>query len=270
MMISSLWLLPFIFLIGAVFGSFLNVMVIRSLSGEQFLWGRSHCDSCQRELEWYELLPLISFFMLRGKCRTCHTPIDVMHPVVELLTASLFVWWFGIGFAFFQLTIQPLSIIQPLFWLIVGVLFLYILLTDLQAFFIPDFAILSLALLTLLYRSVLIGFGIYDPQSLAWALFGASLALAAFLFLWLITRGQGMGFGDVKLVFALGLLLEWPNVVVGLFLGFVYGAVIGVSLLVMNKVRFGMAIPFAPFLLAGTVTALIWGDSLVRWYLQML
>ena len=269
-MISSLWLLPFIFLIGAVFGSFLNVMVIRSLSGEQFLWGRSHCDSCQRELEWYELLPLISFFMLRGKCRTCHTPIDVMHPVVELLTASLFVWWFGIGFAFFQLTIQPLSIIQPLFWLIVGVLFLYILLTDLQAFFIPDFAILSLALLTLLYRSVLIGFGIYDPQSLAWALFGASLALAAFLFLWLITRGQGMGFGDVKLVFALGLLLEWPNVVVGLFLGFVYGAVIGVSLLVMNKVRFGMAIPFAPFLLAGTVTALIWGDSLVRWYLQML
>lgn len=266
----TLWFLPFVFFLGAVVGSFINVLVIRSLSGEQFLWGRSHCDSCRRELEWYELVPLLSFFALRGKCRTCQEPIDIMHPVVELLTATLFLWWSAIGFAFFQLSTQPLSVIQPGFWLLVGLLLLVIVLTDLQAFYIPDWAILSLALMTLGYRLVLISSGIYDPRSLALALAGAAGALAMFLFLWIITQGKGMGFGDVKLVFALGLLLEWPNVVVGLFLGFIYGAVIGVILLLLRKSKLGMPIPFAPFLIAGTATALIWGDSLIRWYMQLL
>ncbi|MCD8507245.1 prepilin peptidase [Candidatus Woesebacteria bacterium] len=266
----TLWLLPFVFFIGAVIGSFINVLVIRSLTGEQFLWGRSHCDSCRRDLEWFELIPLVSFFALRGRCRTCHTPIDIMHPVVELLTASLFAWWFVIGFAFFQLTTQPLMIIQPGFWLLVGLLLLVIFLTDIQAYYIPDWATLMLSLMTLAYRFVLIGFGIYNPQSLAWALFGAALILFFFLFLWLITGGRGMGFGDVKLVFALGLLMEWPAMLVGIFLAFVYGAIVGVGVLIVSRQRRGVPIPFAPFLILGTATALMWGDSLLRWYMQFL
>ncbi len=266
----TLWLLPFIFLIGAVVGSFINVIVIRSLTGEQFLLGRSHCDTCRRDLDWYELIPLLSFLALRGKCRTCHESIDVMHPVVELLTATLFVWWFAIGFAFFQLSIQPLSIIQPVFWLLVGLIFLVIVLTDLLAFYIPDWTILGLAVMTIVYRCILIYSGIYDPQSLAWALFGATAVLIVFLLLWILTKGNGMGFGDVKLVFSLGLLLEWPNVVVGIFLGFLYGAIVGIALLLLKKSKLGIPIPFAPFLIAGTATALIWGDSLIGWYIQLL
>ncbi len=265
------WLLiPFIFLIGTVVGSFVNVLVIRSLAGEQFVCGRSRCDTCRRELEWFELIPLASYLVLRGKCRTCRSSIDIMHPVVELLTASLFVWWFAIGFAFFQLSLQPLAVIQPVFWLLVGLILLIIVLTDLQAYYIPDWTVLALSFMTLLYRFVLIGFGIYNPQNLAWALFGATVALSFFLFLWILTKGRGMGFGDVKLVFALGLLMEWPNVLIGLFLGFVYGAVVGSALLIARKQHRGVPIPFAPFLIAGTATTLIWGDSLLRWYLQFL
>lgn len=270
MTLLSIAIFSWVFVLGTIIGSFINVLVMRSLRGEQYFWGRSKCDACQRVLKWYELIPLFSFIALRGKCKTCHEPIDVMHPVVELLSGSLFLWWFGIGFAFFQLSLQPLHIVQPFFWLVVGLVLLVILITDSVAYFIPDLTVLFLVIWTILYRMILVGFGTYNPQSFAWALFGACCVLLFFALLWAITRGQGMGFGDVKLVFALALLLEWPNVFVGIFLGFIYGAVVGSILLVFQKTKLGRPIPFAPFLIAGTATALIWGDSLLRWYMHML
>lgn len=259
-----------IFVFGLCVGSFVNVVVLRSLRGEEFIRGRSHCDVCKRELLWYELIPLISYVMLRGKCRTCHAEIDIMHPIVELLTGSLFLWWFLIGFAFFRLTANPFSVIQPLFWLLVGVLLLVIVVIDLKAMIIPDWAIVALSFLTLAYRSSLMIAGIDRPIDFAWSVFGASLALGFFLFLWLVTKRRGMGFGDVKLVFALALLLHWPQVGVALFLSFVIGAVVGVVLLALRRTRFGVPLPFGPFLVTGTVIALLWGEALLRWYIQQL
>lgn len=264
-----LWII-FTFVLGVCVGSFINVLVLRTLRGESFVTGRSHCDTCGRPLVWYELIPLLSYIALRGRCRTCQQEIDVMHPVVEFLTGALFVWWLLIGFAFFQLSSAPLVYIQPLFWLVIGTLLLIIVVIDLRAWLIPDWAILGLSFLTLGYRMTLILAGVYNPQDLARALMGAALACGFFLCLWYATRKQGIGFGDVKLIFALALLIGWPDVIVGVFSAFVIGAVVGVALLFAAGARWKSAVPFAPFLIVGTGVALLWGDSLLRWYLHLL
>ncbi len=266
----TLFLVPFIFILGLCIGSFVNVVVMRTLIGEEFVHGRSRCDACRRELQWFEMIPLISYLVLRGRCRTCHKEIDMMHPVVELLTGTLFVWWLLIGFAFFQLTSQPLLVLQSAFWLVVGLLLLIIVVFDLRAYVIPDLAVLALSFLVIFYRLVLITFAAHQATDFALALMGGGMLLAAFLFLWLITKKQGFGFGDVKLIFPLALLMGWPRAFVGVFLAFLIGAVVGVGLIFTGRARFGKPIPFGPFLVLGTILALLWGDSLLRWYLGLL
>lgn len=266
----TLLLVPFIFLLGLCVGSFVNVVVMRTLIGEDFVAGRSRCDTCRRELQWFEMIPLLSYVMLRGRCRTCHTEIDMMHPVVELLTGALFVWWLLIGFAFFQLTTQPLIVLQSVFWLIVGILLLLIVVFDIRAMIIPDTAVLALSLWVIAYRLVLILSNAHQAQDFALALMSGGILLAGFLGLWYATKKRGIGFGDVKLIFPLALLMGWPRAFVGVFLAFILGAVTGVGLIFSGHARFGRAIPFGPFLVAGTILALLWGDSLLRWYLSLL
>ncbi len=267
----SFWLVIPVFIFGLFIGSFVNVVVMRTLRGEDFVRGRSHCDRCGRTLTWYELIPLLSFLALRGKCRTCHQEIDIMHPIVEFITATLFAWWWLIGFAFFRLTFTPiLQIIQPLFWLLAGIILLIILIIDLKSYFIPDWATLALFWLILLYRLFLIFAGIYRPIDFAWSMLGAALLLLSFLSLWLITKKRGFGFGDVKLIFPLALIMGWPDMWVGVWLSFLIGAVVGVGLILVGKKKFGQAVPFAPFLILGTLLSLMYGDSLLSWYLALL
>lgn len=266
----TLLLAPIVFLFGTCIGSFVNVVVMRTLIGEEFVRGRSRCDHCKRTLEWYEMIPLLSFVALRGQCRTCHGKIDLMHPVVELITGTLFVWWLLIGFAFFQLTSAPLQTLQALFWLVVAVILLLIAVMDIKAFIIPDEAVLALSFLVIGYRGILMSAGAHQAQDFAWALFAASLLLLFFLALWYGTGKMGFGFGDVKLVFPLALLMGWPNAFVGVFLAFLIGAIVGVGLLFVRKAPQDRLLPFGPFLVMGTLVALLWGDSLLRWYTALL
>lgn len=266
MLSMPLILVPLVFLIGACIGSFLNVVIIRSLLGEPWMIGRSHCDVCKRQLAWYELFPIISFIVLRGKCRTCQTEIDLMHPVVEFLTGSLFVWWWLIGFAFFQLSTQPLQLIQSLFWLSIGITFIAILISDLLAYVIPDWTLLWIFFATLAYRIILVSTGIFNPADFARAMAVGFGLLIFFLLLWLFTKGRGMGFGDVKFVFVLGVLLGWPNAVVAVSLAFLLGALIGSVIVLLQRGSLKTALPFGPFLITGAVIALVWGQNLVQWY----
>lgn len=270
MLNTPLVLVPLIFFLGACVGSFLNVVVIRSLLGEKWMWGRSHCDTCKRPLQWFELVPIVSFLALGGRCRTCKTEIDLMHPVVEFLTGSLFVWWWLIGFAFFQLGTQPLQIVQSLFWLSIGVTFIAILISDLVAMVIPDWALLWIFFSTLMYRVLLVLVGIYNPADFARALVLAVGIFVFFLTLWYVTKGRGMGFGDVKFVFVLAALLGWPNGLVAVALAFLSGAGVGVLAVVLRKQSMKTALPFGPFLIFGAVVALVWGESLLQWYVQLL
>ena len=260
----------FLFILGTIVGSFINVVIHRSIEGEQWIKGRSKCDHCGKVLPWYDMFPLLSYFVLQGKSRCCHKPLSISHPVVEFLTGILFVWWYWSGTFFFQLAQAPFTVIQPLFWLLVGVLLVIIFFTDLWYQIIPDFAVFLLAGLTFLYRLALVFTGIMRFEDFMLTVLVAVVMVGFFWALWFFTKGNGMGFGDVKLVVPLTFLLGGPNSVVGIFLGFCLGAVVGLLLILLGKKKFGQHIPFGPFLITGTLIALVLGDRIIQWYLGML
>lgn len=262
-----------LFILGTIFGSFLNVVATRSVQGKSWITGRSRCDSCKHVLNWYDMIPLFSYLFLMGKCRACRATIDISHPLIEFLVGSLFVWWFWFGFGilgFFQLTHAPFSSIQPLFWLIIALLLGYIALIDIRHYLIPDAAVVITTLLILGYRLALWGVGIMQLSDV-WHTVYMTIGITIFMFfLWAITKGKGMGFGDVKLVIPLSLLLGWPRGVVGIFAGFVIGAVFGVFLLMMGRKRWRQPIPFGPFLILGALIGLLWGRAIWEWYIQFI
>lgn len=269
---SFFWLMAVVvFLGGAAVGSFLNVLIYRTLHGKNWVKGRSQCEHCGRRIPWHENIPLLSYFLLRGKCSECRKAIDPIHPVVELLTGIVFVWWYVAGSLFFRLTTAPLQFIQPAFWLLIGVVFIAIWVSDIKHLIIPRWAVVVLTGATLFYRLLLVRSGVMPIADL-WSSLGWAVGLTACFFgLWWFTRGKGLGFGDVQLVFPLGLILSTgPRVVVGIFAAFVIGAVVGLTLVGLGRKKFRQAVPFGPFLLLGTVIGLLWGYELWGAYVKMI
>ncbi len=267
-----LWLLQFVFLffLGSCIGSFLNVVIYRTEHDESWVWGRSHCENCKKEIAWYDNIPILSYLLLRARCRLCAAPLSSGHLVIESLMGLLFVWWYMVGSFFFKLTEQPFTFFQPLFWLCVGIILLTIFLIDLQYLYIPDAAVLLLFLITVIYRVSLVLSGVMQVPDFALSLCTMAGAMLFFWLLWYGTKGRGMGYGDVKLALPLGLLLGWPNTLVWLFVSFISGAVIGLLLLFAGKTKLKQPIPFGPFLIFGTVVALIWGDEIFRQYVTLI
>lgn len=269
-MISAVVLIVILlFVMGLVIGSFLNVVIYRMVNNDSPLRGRSYCDSCKRAIAWYDNIPLISFLLLKRKCRHCGEPIPWAYPAVEFITGALFVWWYFIGSTFFQLTAKPFLVIQPLFWLFAGILLVMIFFTDFMYYLIPDSAVFLLTVITFVYRLFLTNQNIMMARDFQLALGCAVGASLFFLSLFLLTRGKGMGFGDVKLAFPLGLILGWPNTLVAVFLAFIIGAVAGLIAMSLKKKKLKSTIPFGPFLVLGTFIALLWGNDLVRMYLSL-
>lgn len=259
----------FFFVLGTVIGSFLNVVIIRTIEGESWVAGRSRCDHCRKTIAWFDNVPLLSFVLLKGKCRYCKKSIALSHPVVEGLTALLFVWWYIGLFFFFKLTQEPFMVLQPLFWLAVAVLLLVIFFTDMLVLLIPDKLVMILSALVVVYRLALIYSGIMVPKDFVLALVGMGVLVLFFFCLWFFTGGRGLGFGDVKLIAPLALLMGWPDMIVGVFAAFIIGAVVGLGLVVSKKHALKQPLPFGPFLIVGTVVALVWGNELIAWYLQL-
>lgn len=259
-----------VFLLGNSIGSFIGVLIYRNLTGESPIKGRSHCDHCQRQLAWYENIPLFSFVMLGGKCRTCKKKIPWTYPLVELMSGILFVWWMSLGFLFFNLTRAPLLYVQPVFWLIMGIILLVIFFADWFYGIIPDFAVGLMALLTVLYRGYLVVEGAMKLPDFLISVVVAIAMGGAFLALYLLTRGKGMGFGDVKFAPVMAFLLGYPRALVGFFSAFLIGGLVGVGLIATGKKKWKQAIPLGPFLVMGLILALVWGEEVWRWYLGML
>lgn len=255
-----------LFLLGLAVGSFLNVLISRTVEGESWVEGRSRCDHCGQQLVWYDNIPLVSFLWLRGQSRCCQQPIPLSYPLVELMTGLLFVWWYGVGFVFFQLTQAPFSVLQPLFWLLVGVLLVVILVADFLYMLIPDVAVGSLFTLTLVYRLYLVVSGVMQVRDLWLTILGMAVAVTLLGGLWLVTKGKGMGLGDVKYALPMSWLLGWPEILVGLFLAFVSGGLVASLLLLVGKKKIRQKIAFGPFLVLGTVLSLVWGELIFSWY----
>lgn len=222
----SVWVL---FVFGVCIGSFLNVLIDRLPKGQTIL-GRSKCDHCKSTLRWFELIPVASWLIQKTRCRRCHKNISIQYPLVELAT--------GFGFVFFD----PRMII-------VFCALLVIFVADLKYQIIPD----SMVLVTLLGGKI---------EHLGIALVAAFF----FVFLWFITKKKGMGLGDVKLAFVLGLLLGFPKIAIALYTAFLTGATIGVILILGGKARLKSKLAFGPFLIFGTAISLLYETQILRWF----
>lgn len=266
---SFLFVTGILFLLGAVIGSFLNVVIYRTVTEESWVTGRSHCENCLKQIRWYDNVPLLSYFLLGGKCRFCRAPIAISHPVIEFLCGSLFVWWYWGGTFFFKLTEQPFHYVQPFFWLLVGVLLLIIFFADILYWIIPDEAVGLLAGLTFLYRLSLTLSHVMQPTDFARTIVGAFLCCVAFWALWFFTKGKGMGLGDVKFAIPFALLLGWPNMILGIFLSFVIGSIVAILLLLVKKKKMKQTIPFGPFMVISLFITLVWGNQILGWYLSL-
>jgi len=237
-----------VFLFGLVVGSFLNVVICRLKTKETVITGRSHCPQCRAVLKWHDLIPVFSFLIQKAKCRYCQKKISWQYLLVEIATGLLFI------FIFNQLYPDYINLI---YYLIVSSLLLVIFVYDLKHYIIPDkivFPGIALALLYLVYTQSL---------SPIWAGLGAS---GFFLALVLVSKGRWMGLGDVKLAFFMGLILDWPGILVALFLSFFSGAIIGLILIGFKKKGFKSEIPFGPFLVGSTLIAMFYSQQLISWY----
>lgn len=255
-----------VFVFGLAIGSFLSAFVYRLERGESALHGRSYCPQCKHSLAWYDLVPLLSFLFLRGRCRYCKKSISLQDPLIELATGVLFVavFWFSIPW----LDQGVENLMRLSFTWAIGAILLAVFAYDFKHFLIPDILVYSAIGLTALWR-VFEFLNVGNFETLASALIAGFAAAAFFLAIYLVSRGRWMGFGDVKLAFLLGLFLEWPSILVALFSAFSLGAIVGLYLIALKKKGFKSEVPFAPFLIIGTAIAFFFGSRILSWYLGL-
>lgn len=237
------------FLVGLSAGSFLNVLVYRQ--GKHFARGRSACPACSHELSWSELVPVLSFCVLGGRCRHCQARISYRYPVVELGVGLLFALpvFLG-GFPFLELLVL---------W---GVLFFlaFVASYDASHLLIPDKALFGLAIFSIIWRALFAG-------ELVLSLLSGLVASGLFFAIFFFSQGKWMGFGDVKLVFVLGFLLSFPASLVALALAVFTGALVGMVQITFCKKTLASQIPFGPFLALGAASALFFTKAILFWYL---
>lgn len=258
-----------ILIFGLIIGSFLNVIIFRLENGEKIINDRSRCLHCKHTLSWLDLIPILSFIFLKGKCRYCHSKISWQYPLVELLTGILFVAIFN----FFAQSGPALNwqYFNLLFWFYIASIFIVIFVYDLKHCIIPDKIIYPAIVITLGFNLFsIIHYSLFIIQSTFNFLFPAFLASGFFYAIIIITKGKGMGGGDVKLAFLMGLLLGWPVILLSLFLSFIFGSIVGICLILIGKKTMGSIIPFGPFLIIGTFIGLFWGEEIIEWYLNIL
>jgi len=248
-----------IFFLGSSVGSFLNVLVTRTIDGEKWITGRSKCDHCGKILAWYDMIPVVSYLIYRGKSRCCKKSLDYQHLVVEILTGLLFVWWSALSSVFFLLVTEPGQTIQPLFWLLMGLVMLSVVISDQYYGVIPlPFLGVGFALIVI-YRLILIYFGTYMLVDLGWSVVAGLVMSSVYVLLRMITKGRGMGEGDAWLAIYLGFLVGWSRVYIATMTAFVSGAVVGILLIILGMKTRKDTIPFGPYMVLGAIVSLIWG-----------
>ncbi|MCX7997195.1 MAG: prepilin peptidase [Patescibacteria group bacterium] len=267
--------LPLLFVIGVCVGSFLNVLIDRLPVNETIL-GRSHCDHCKRSLQWYELIPVVSFFILSARCRTCKTKLSYFYPFIEVLTGAVFVlgWvFFPVDFlAFAYPNLKAVLVDHNSYSISVFLAkaaFLGILCTiivmffaDLKYYIIPDWMQLAFAYFALMLffiREI-------DFERIVYRMGAGIVLLLPLLAIYLYTKGRGIGFGDVKLAWNLGFFMGIIYGMSALYLAFIGGAVVGGVLILLRRKKMKSKVPFGPFILAGvliTIFAFPWVNYLM-------
>lgn len=256
--------LPIVFLYGIVIGSFLNVCIYRIPLGESVAKERSHCMNCGHQLSWYELIPIISWFALGGKCRKCKAKISVQYPLIEALNGILYVLIFYV----YGFTVADERMYVDLVWVMIecGI---YCLMTS---------ALIVLSVIDERTGEIPLGINIFllvlgitevILHRDAWLshVIGM-LAVSGFLtILFLISKGRAIGGGDIKLMAAAGLILGWQKIVLAFGIGCILGSVIHLTRMKLTKTDHVLA--FGPYLSAGILIAAMWGTQMIHFYISM-
>ena len=271
--------LPFAFfvvaaaIVGAIIGSFLNVVIHRVPRGESIAFPASRCPACGTAIRPYDNIPVVSWAVLRGRCRSCRAPISARYPAVELLTAALFALTFRLR--------SGLTLSLP-FDLAFAAAILALVFIDAEHMILPNVitypgiavALVARALVPNLYGVASLGAQAHVPAwlfSVAGAVIGA-LVGGGFLWLvgWLWERLRGveaMGLGDVKMMFMVGAYLGWPLTLLAIFVGVLSGSLAGVGLMLKRGRRdMQMLLPFGIFLGVGSLVSLLFGTTIIDWY----
>jgi len=270
-----------IFILGLVVGSFLNVVIYRLKTKEKIGKSRSRCPHCKKRLNWYELIPIISFIIQLGKCRKCKKNISWQYPLVEFFTGLIFALIFYFLFIVFDGYINSQFLVTLIFWFIISSFLIIVFVYDLKHYLVADIVIYTAIIISALYRLLeffkfghwnLIRNGKLEAGDLgAIDYFIAALITGIFfLIIILVSRGKWMGLGDVKIGILMGLVLGLPHIFVALFLAFLAGFVISIVLLILKKKTMKSEIPFGPFLVFATIISLFFGNVLINWYLGLI
>ena len=239
---------------GLIVGSFLNVCIYRLPRSESVTWPGSHCTSCHRTLSWYENIPLVSWIVLRGRCRTCDEPVAVTYPLVELITGVLFI----AGYAIYGWT--PLLAARLAFACAMLVLFVI----DLRHHILPN---------VITVPGIVVGFVlslVLPPgwlASLVGLLAGGGVLFAIAEVYYRLRGIEGLGMGDVKMLSMIGAFLGWKLMLVTLVLASFVGSFIGIGVIALGRGGLKTALPFGTYLAVGALTAAVFGDQILDWYI---
>ncbi|UCD71793.1 MAG: prepilin peptidase [Syntrophobacterales bacterium] len=266
----------FAFLFGAIVGSFLNVCIFRIPLGVSLISPSSHCPHCKIPLKAYDNIPILSYFLLGGRCRNCGAPISVRYPLVETMMAVfsvLLVLKFGLSLSFFISFILISSLVVVSFIdldhrIIPDKISLPGIILGFLASFIKSAEGQNDFLVLFVFKTVRGALSMSTLDSLLGIFIGGGLLYAvAILFYW-ATKKEGMGGGDIKLLAMIGAFLGWSSTVFTILVSSLFGSIVGITIMVFKGADSKYAIPFGPFISMGAVIYLFFGREIIRWYLQ--
>jgi len=244
-----------IFILGLIVGSFSNVCIYRIPRNESIIYPASHCPKCRNKIQPFDNIPLLSYILLKGRCRNCNSKISFQYPIVELLTGLIYL----IIYLVYGISVQTLI------YIILSSALVIIAFIDLNQQIVPD--VISLP-------GIVIGFilSFFVPyisfiNSALGVVIGGGIILVIGLAGSVIFKKEAMGGGDVKLAAMIGAFLGWRYIIISLFLGFFLGALVGI-ILILSKIKSREdTVPFGPFIVLGSFITLLWGEKIISCYI---
>jgi prepilin signal peptidase PulO-like enzyme (type II secretory pathway) len=251
-------------LLGLIFGSFVNALVWRLKTKRDWVKARSVCVHCKHVLEARDLIPVLSWLWLKGKCRYCRKPIHWQYPLVEILMAGLFV----VSYVLWPVALDStLARFDLAVWLVCLVGFVALAVYDIRWLLLPNRIVYPLLILAIARVVVLAVIFDQGPGAIRGAVLGLLVGGGLFYIIFQVSQGKWIGGGDVKLGFLLGLLLGGPlEAALLLFVASVLGTLTSVPLLITGHAKRGTRVPFGPFLLTGAIVVKLVGPAIVGWY----
>lgn len=236
-------------ILGLVFGSFIAAFSWRYPKGKSIIYGRSFCPKCKKTIRWFDNLPIISFIILRGKCRECKKPISWRYFLIEFIS--------GLGFLFIY-TNYGYDLLLTFYLLVIFLILILIFVVDLENKIIPDpfiFTGIAISFLTFIF---------IDSHTLLLRFFAGFLTALILLSIHLLTKGRGMGLGDVKFAVLGGLFIGFKMCLVWLLVAFLTGGLVGIILILLKRAGLKDEIPFGPFLVISLCLTFVFGDIFLK------